>query len=94
MININDITHIHYYLYITWPRAKPGAAHLPLIALLPRVALVQTAGTREATNGVSTNGVTAIFMFFDGGTFWLLLFTYFYLPKNARAYHFSQSVKI
>ena len=34
---------------------------------------------RKGTNGVSTNGVTAIFMFFDGGTFWALPFTYFYI---------------
>ena len=33
-------------------------------------------------------------MFFVRGTFWVLPLTYFYLPKSARAYHFSQSVKI
>ena len=38
------------------------------------------------------NGVTANFMFFDG-TFWVLPLTSFYLPKSARAYLFSQSVK-
>ena len=32
--------------------------------------------------------------FFDRGTFWILLLTCFYLPKSARAYLFSQSVKI
>ena len=46
-------------------------------------------GARKETNGVSTNGVTANFMFFDRGTFCVLLLTYFYLPKSARAYFFS-----
>ena len=49
---------------------------------------------RKGTNGVSTNGVTAIFMFFDRGTFWVLPLPYFYLPKSARAHLFPQSVKI
>ena len=48
---------------------------------------------RKRTNGVSTNGVTADFMFFDRGTFWILLLTYFCLPRSARAYLFTQSVK-
>ena len=37
--------------------------------------------------------VTANFMFFDRGTFWVLPLTYSYLPKSARAYLFPQSVK-
>ena len=49
---------------------------------------------RKGTNGVSTNGVTAIFMFFDRGVFWVLPLTYLYLPKSASAYLFPQSVKI
>ena len=49
--------------------------------------------SRKGTNGVSTNGVTADVMFFDRGTFWVLPFTYFYLPKSTRAYLCSQSVK-
>ena len=44
---------------------------------------------RKGTNGVSTNEVTANFMFFDRGTFWVLPLTYFDLPKIARAYPFS-----
>ena len=48
---------------------------------------------RKGTNGVSTNGVTANFMLFDRGTFWVLPLTDFYLPKSARAYLFPQSVK-
>ena len=40
------------------------------------------------TNGVSTNEVTAYFMFFDRGTFWVLPLTCFYLPKRAQAYFF------
>ena len=43
---------------------------------------------RRGTNGVSTNGVTANFMFFDRGTFGVLPLTYLYLPKSARAYLF------
>ena len=33
-------------------------------------------------------------MFFDTGTFWVLSLAYFYLTKSARAYLFSQLVKI
>ena len=49
---------------------------------------------RKGTNGVSTNGVTANFMFFGRGTFWVLPLAYFYLPKSARACLFPQSVKV
>ena len=55
---------------------------------------IEIRNIRKGTNGVSTNGVTANFMFFDRGTFWVLPLTYFYLPKSARAYLFPQSVKI
>ena len=48
---------------------------------------------RKGTNGVSTDGISADFMFFDRGTFWVLPLTYFYLPKSAWAYLFPQSVK-
>ena len=41
--------------------------------------------SEKGQNGVSTNGVTANSMFFDGGTFWVSPLTYFYIPKNARA---------
>ena len=54
----------------------------------------QPGSHRKGTNGVSTNGVTANFMFFDRGTFWVLLLIYFHLPQSARAYLFPQSVKI
>ena len=47
----------------------------------------------KGQNGVSTKGVTAIFMFFDRGTFWVLPLTYCCLPESARAYLFPQSVK-
>ena len=33
--------------------------------------------SRKGTNGVSTNGVTANYMFFDRGTFWVLPLTFF-----------------
>ena len=46
-------------------------------------------GPRKGTNRVSTNGVTANFMFFDR----VLPLTYFYYPKSAGAYLFPQSVK-
>ena len=48
---------------------------------------------RKGTNGVSTNGVTATFKFFDRGTFRVLPLTYVYLPRSARAYLFPESVK-
>ena len=41
--------------------------------------------SEKGQNGVSTNGVTANSVFFDGGTFWVSPLTYFYIPKNARA---------
>ena len=49
---------------------------------------------RKGTNGVSTDGVTANYISFDTGTFWVLPLTYFYLPTSARAYLFPQSVKM
>ena len=49
---------------------------------------------RKGTNVVSTNGVTANFVFFYGGTFWVLPSIFFYLPKSARAYLSPQSAKI
>ena len=48
--------------------------------------------SRKGTNGVSTNGVTTNFMFFDRGTSWVLPLTYFYVPRSARAYLFPKSV--
>ena len=51
-------------------------------------------GTRRGTNGVSTPGVTATFISFDSGTFWVLPLTYFYLPKSARPYLCPHSHKI
>ena len=48
----------------------------------------------KGQSGVSTNGVTAIFTFFDRGTIWVLPLTYFCLPQSAGAYLSPQSVKI
>ena len=42
--------------------------------------------TRKGTNGISTNGVTASFMFVDRGTSWVLPLTYVCLPQSARAH--------
>ena len=56
--------------------------------------MAEFSGDRKGTSGVSTNGVTANFMWFDRGTFWVLLLTYFYIPKSARACLFPSSVKI
>ena len=47
----------------------------------------------KGTDGVSANGVTAYLIFVDRWTFWVLPFTYFNLPKSARASLFPQSVK-
>ena len=44
--------------------------------------------------GSALMGVTANFMFFDRGTFWVLPLTCFYIHKSARVYLFPQSVKI
>ena len=43
--------------------------------------------------GSALIGSLQISCFFDGGTFWVLPLTYYYLPKSARAYLFPQSVK-
>ena len=48
---------------------------------------------RKGTNGVSTDGITATFMYSDRGTLWVLWLTYFYLPKTARTYLFPRSAK-
>ena len=47
----------------------------------------------KGQTGSALMGSLQHFMFFDRGTFWVLLLTYFYLPKSARAYFFSQSVE-
>ena len=49
-------------------------------------------GSQKGQTGVSTNVVTANFMFW-GGTFGVLPSTYLYLLKSARAYLFPQPVK-
>ena len=49
---------------------------------------------RKGAHGVSPNGVTANFMFFDSGTFWVLPLTCFHLPKSARANLFPHPVNI
>ena len=46
---------------------------------------------RKGTNGVSPDGVTANFMYFDRGTFGV---AYFYIPRSARAYMLPRSVTI
>ena len=43
---------------------------------------------------ISIIGVTANFMFFDKGTFWVLLSIYFYLPEVPGRTFFHQSVEI
>ena len=44
---------------------------------------------RKGTNGVSTNGVTANFMFFDRGTFRVLPVTYFLYFQKCQGVPFS-----
>ena len=56
--------------------------------------IISELASRKGTNGVNTNGVSAILMLFDRGTFWALPLTCFCLPKSARAYLFPQSIKI
>ena len=43
--------------------------------------------------GSALTGSLHLFVFFDGGTFWVLPLTCFDLPKSARAYLIPQSVK-
>ena len=49
-------------------------------------------GLGEGQIGLSTDGVTTDIMLFDGGTFWVLPLTYFYLPKSARGYLLSPNL--
>ena len=65
-----------------------------VIIVRVRVRVIGACRARQGTNGVSADGVTVNFMFFDRGTFWLLPLTYFYVSKSASAYMFPQSVKI
>ena len=44
---------------------------------------------RQGTNGVTTKGVTAIFMVFDRGTFRVLPLTFLYIAQSARETFFS-----
>ena len=59
----------------------------------PAAAVRRTPTDRKGTNGVSANGVTAIFSLFDRGIFWVLPLTYFYSLKSARAYLFPNLSK-
>ena len=80
--------------------STPRMKHTPLRAgaraCAQVVSVCRVDLTREGTNGVSTNWVTAHFMLLDRGTCWantpvnLML----YSPKSARAHLFPQSVKI
>ena len=53
----------------------------------------QTDKARKGTNGLSTNGVTANFMFFDRGTFWVPIFQNISKSVNV-AYFFSNLSKL
>ena len=69
------------------PMMYPHMSMMPGAAAAPSSEKVKDKKeNRKGTNTVSTNGVTANFMFFKRGTFWVLPLTYFYLPKGARAY--------
>ena len=70
-------------------RPVPGLQDHDVLGLRARLR-----AARKGTTGVSTNGVTANFMLFARGTFWVLLLTFLYLPRSARAYLFLQSVKL
>ena len=66
--------------------AHPRPPLSPRHWLCPRI-------RRKGTTGVSTGWVTANFVFFDRGTFWVLPLTYFYLPQSARANFFTDLSK-
>ena len=77
------------------PTRRMSVCTLPVCKMAAcESAAVQACRSRKGTNGVSTNVVTANFMFFDRGTSWVLLLTYLNLPRSARAYLLPQSVKI
>ena len=67
---------------------------LGMLKLTPRHCTPAIAHFGKGQMMVSTNGVTAIFIMFGTGTFWVLPLTYLYIPKSARAYLFPQSVQI
>ena len=77
--------HIHRYIYTH--------IHIDRPAGQPASRPEKRSKDRKGTNGVSTNGVTANFMFVERGFFWLLTLTYFYILKIARAYLFPNLSK-
>ena len=98
-IYIYIYTHIHL-LDDTWARAKSPSGKSPFGAPegdFPCRGVARRTQSRgrgklgKGQNGVSAYGVTAHFMFLTG-TFGVLPFTCFDLPKSARAYLFPQSV--
>ena len=50
----------------------------------PATVRVLNRPARRGTNGVGANGVTASFMIFDRGTFWVLALTYFIPPQKCQ----------
>ena len=76
-------TALHRVAKSAEPRAWKG--HPRLAQLAGRVH-----GARKGTNGVSGALQKSCIL---TGTSWVLLLTYFYLPKSARAYPFPQSGK-
>ena len=89
--------YVCIYIYIYEAQEKGGSACAAERQAVARAFAPsqQTARvSRKGTNGFSTYGVTANFMFFDRGTLWVLPLAYFYFPKSAMAYLLPQSVKI
>ena len=86
MVSLEDICE----RFVAWCRDRPAEY---FENDKEKHTVVKIGGIRKGTNGVSTNGVTANFMFFDGGTFWVIPLTCLYLPNIARAYLFPESVK-
>ena len=91
-ISISLYIYIYIYIHVhTHMRIRATGIELRSYT---EIQSLEVRTIRKGANGVSTNGVTADFMFFDRGTFWVLTLSYLYFPKSARAYLFPQSVKI
>ena len=73
----------------TLSKPSPMSAGVQGDAAPAAMARSSTGVVGRGQNGVSTNGVAANFSCFDGGTFWILPLTCFYIPKSVPGRTFS-----
>ena len=78
----------------SWLTGRRGAGIAAQIERLAECGWKPQRRFEVCTHGVSTDWVTANFMFLDRGTCWVLPLIYFYLPRSATAYLLPQSDQI